>query len=523
MHIVIMNNPTCIALSLLLVAVCGCTNNAEVQWSDPVTQTRAAHIDPDYSAVTIPPNIAPLNFVVLEPGQAYEVSIQSPHGERLDVASESSHIRFPMQDWRALLAGSRGQDLQLHIRVRQQDGTWQRFQPIAQHVADEPIDGYLAYRLLKPLYNKYVNIGIYQRHLESFEQTAILENRNADHACLNCHTFARNQPDPMVLQTRSKYGLTMLVARDGEISTVDTRTAFNKSPAAYTTWHPEGRHIGFSVNKVSLFLHTDPKQETREVFDAGSDLAVYSTEDNMLTTTAAISDPLRAETWPEWSPDGRYLYFSSAPVTPIEQFAEVRYDLMRISFDVDTGDWGVLETVLTAEETGQTVTQPKVSPDGRWLVFTMADHGSFPIFSATADLYVLDLQEGGYRRLEINSDLADSWHSWSSNGRWLVFSSKRRDGLFARPYFSYVDEDGQFHRPLLMPQEDPTFYDAFIETFNVPVFITGPVEVGQRALARAIYDPDQMLSAQLDPRVAASLSTGDEEAAVEPYSSGTTP
>jgi hypothetical protein len=104
-----------------------------------------------------------------------------------------------------------------------------------------------------------------------------------------------------------------------------------------------------------------------------------------------------------------------------------------------------------------------------------------------------------------------------------VFSSKRRDGLFARPYFSYVDEDGQFHRPLLMPQEDPTFYDAFIETFNVPVFITGPVEVGQRALARAIYDSDQVLSAQLDPRVAASLSTGDEEAAVEPYSSGTTP
>jgi hypothetical protein len=509
------------AVHLLLFAVSGCTTRSDVPAADGPLTARPPQIDPDYADVIIPPNIAPLNFVVHEPGVAFEVSIRADKGEPLHLSSTSPQIRIPLDDWQDLLSNNRGHDLQYHVSAQQEDGSWQRFEPITQHVATDSIDGYLAYRLLKPLYNKYVNIGIYQRHLESFDESSILENRNADQACLNCHTFARNQPDPMVLQTRSKYGLTMLVARDGEVTTVDTRTAFNKSPAAYTSWHPNGRHIGFSVNKVSLFLHTDPTLETREVFDAGSDLAVYSTDDNMLTTTAAISDPLRAETWPEWSPDGRYLYFSSAPILPIERFEEVRYDLMRISFDVDSNTWGQLETVLTAAETGLTVTQPKVSPDGRWLVFTMADHGNFPIFSATADLYVMDLQKGGYRRLEINSELADSWHAWSSNGRWLVFSSKRRDGLFARPYFSYVDATGRFHPPLLMPQQDPTFYESFVKTYNVPVFVTGPVQIGERDLARAIYDPEHPLTAQLDPRVAAGLQQDDAEAPAEPYSSGT--
>ncbi|HJP29980.1 MAG TPA: hypothetical protein QGF95_05440 [Candidatus Latescibacteria bacterium] len=517
-----MNRLSRVVLVAVTVAIGACATHTKAPEAEPPTQDRLPRIDPDYADVTIPPNIAPLNFVVNEPGEAFEVAIRSTHGEALDVSSESAQIRIPAGAWRKLLAANHGQDLLLHVSVRQADGRWERFQPISQHVAQEKIDGYLVYRLLKPLYNKYVNIGIYQRHLESFDQKPVLENSNADHACLNCHTFVRNQPDPMVLQTRSEHGLTMLLARGQEVTTIDTRTAFNKSPAAYTSWHPGGRHIGFSVNKVSLFLHTDPTRETREVFDAGSDLAVYSTEDNILTTTAAISDPDRAETWPEWSPDGRHLYFSSAPILPIEQFEEVRYDLMRIPFDVDSGTWGDLDTLLTAGQTGLTVTQPKVSPDGRWLVFTMADHGNFPIFSATADLYVMDLLKGGYRRLEINSDLADSWHSWSSNGRWLVFSSKRRDGLFARPYFSYVDEEGRFHRPVLMPQEDPTFYDAFIKTYNVPVFITGPVKVSERNLARAIYDPDRPLSAQLDPRVASALQQDAGDGPVEPYSSGTT-
>lgn len=481
----------------------------------PAGDPRPPVIDPDYAGVTLPPNIAPLNFRVLEPGTEYRVTISSARGSAVEVEADSPEIVIPLAPWQELLRQNRGETLRVEVQVLDPAGQWRRFAPLLNTIAVEEIDQYLVYRLLRPLYNKYLNLGIYQRDLASYEQTAVIENRDADQACLNCHTFAQNRPYPMVLHTRGAHGLTMLLARGGEVSTVDTRTSFNASPAAYTSWHPSERLVAFSVNKLSLFFHT--AGETRDVFDGASDLAIYWLDGNELTTTAEISRPDSLETWPNWSPDGRTLYFCRAPKLPIERFREVRYDLMRIPFDVETRAWGQLETVLAAGRTGLSINQPRVSPDGRFLLCTMAAYGNFPVFLSSSDLYLLDLQTGQYRRLEINSDRADSWHSWSSNGRWIVFSSKRRDGLFTRPYLSYFDQSGEAHKPLLLPQRDPRFYDSFVRNFNLPELITGPVEVEARQLARAVYAPDRVLKASLDPRPA-TPAEADTGSVREPYS-----
>ena len=476
-------------------------------------------LDPDYREASIPPNIAPLNFSVEEPGAAYRVRVHAARGQGIEIDSPTPQIAIPHDDWKALLQANRGEDLFFDVQVRGEDGNWLAFESVRNRIATEEVDGYLAYRLLKPLYNKYVRLGIYQRHLESFAETTILNNRDADNACLNCHTFARNQPDPMILHTRGKHGLTMLVARGETVSTVHTRTEFNSSPAAYITWHPAGDRVVFSVNKLSLFFHTTG--ETRDVFDAASDLVLYRLDTNELTTTKAISTTDSLETWPTWAPDGRHLYFCRAPKLPIERFDEVRYDLMRIGYDPENGEWGELETVLAADRTGLTINQPKVSPDGRYLLATMAEYGNFPIFQESSDLYLIDLESGEYRRLEINSERQDTWHSWSTNGRWIVFSSKRRDGLFTRLYLSYFDRDGRFHKPFLLSQRDPTFYDSFIENYNVPEFVTGPVQVSSRALGRAIYNAENLLKAQLDPQVEVE-ERESASLAPEPYSAGDT-
>jgi hypothetical protein len=128
------------------------------------------------------------------------------------------------------------------------------------------------------------------------------------------------------------------------------------------------------------------------------------------------------------------------------------------------------------------------SPDGRWLMFTGHDYGSFPIFQPSSDLYLLDLRAGGPpRRIdEIDSERADSYHSWSANSRWVIFSSKREDGMFARLYFAWIGEDGRFSKPFLLPQEDPSFYGRCLYTFNRPELITKPVEVTPDELTRAI-------------------------------------
>jgi hypothetical protein len=509
---------------LSLVVVAALTSVGAGNTSDVLTESRTPRLDPDYTDVVIPPNMAPLNFVLQESGVEFRIDIGAVGGEaQIEIHTDTPDIRIPIKAWRQLLSENIGESIEIRVRTMNEAGQWRQYQSITNHVARDSIDSHLVYRLLRPVYNKYVHMGIYQRDLTSFDESPILENRHAENACLNCHTFHQNRPDPMLLETRGGKRSPVLVARGGEVETIDTITEFNHSPATYATWHPGGQHVCFSLNNATLFFHTDPSVETREVFDATSELVVYSFQDNMITTTPAISSLDFAETWPEWSADGKHLYFSSTPVTPIEQHQDVRYDLMRISYDVDSGQWGELETVVSAAEAGMSVLQPKVSPDGRYLVCTMADHGNFPVFLSSSDLYVVDLQEGGFRRLEINSDEAESWHAWSSNSRWLVFSSKRRDGLFARPYFTYIDEEGRFHKPILLPQQDPAFYDSFIQTVNVPVLVDGRVEVSQRALARAILSPDQVTKAVLDPAVLIDELAASSRSPTEPYSSGSTP
>jgi len=113
----------------------------------------------------------------------------------------------------------------------------------------------------------------------------------------------------------------------------------------------------------------------------------------------------------------------------------------------------------------------------------------------------MDLETLDFRRLEVNSDRCDSWHSWSSNSRWFVFSSKRDDGLFTRLYISYLDEEGRAHKPFLLPQKDPAFYDGYLRVYNVPELYREAVRATPRALATAVYSPRSELAASLDPNV----------------------
>lgn len=114
-----------------------------------------------------------------------------------------------------------------------------------------------------------------------------------------------------------------------------------------------------------------------------------------------------------------------------------------------------------------------------------------------------------YRRLDINSDGSESWHSWSSNGRWIVFSSKRDSGVFTRVYIAYVDRNGRVSKPIPLPQKDPMHYESCLWTYSVPELITEPVRVTKEALGKVIRDsvktPIQMPVTMATPRAGESL------------------
>jgi len=387
-------------------------------------------------------------------------------------------------------------------------------------VADDDIDPYLAYRRMRPWYMKYKSMAIFQRNLTNFDESPIFDTEPLGRGCVNCHSFVWNQPDTIALHFRFPFA--MILSRDGAVSSIDTRTKFNKGPFAYTSWHPNGRIGAFSVNKILQVYHT-AGEETRDIVDFASDLVIYDLDANTVTTTPAISNPERLETFPAWSHDGRYLYFCRAmplPTDNYKRFEETRYDFMRIAYDEETGAWGEPETLLRAGETGLSCSMPRLSPDGRFALVCMCRYGTFPIFQADTDLYLLELESRDFARLACNSDRTESWHGWSSNSRWIVFTSKRGNGLFARPHFSHIDERGNASKAFVLPQEDAAQYDYTPNTYSVPEFITGPVDTRMRRLARALRDEDHRVAVQLDSEVQARVAAVEAEAPAAPESQG---
>lgn len=467
---------------------------------------RLPTIAPEYIDIVVPPNIAPLNFVIKETGKQYLVRIGSSKGEVIEIASSDPKFDIPIKAWRKLLSQNKGQDLKFEIYFLDSTDNWKKFKTITNKIAEEEIDNYLVYRLLHPASNLWSDMGIYQRNLETYDEEPVLTNKLTEANCMNCHHFCKNDPDKMVMHLRAGKAGGTLINRGGKVIRVNTSTDFNKA-GAYPSWHPDGNLIAFSVNKLSMFFHT--YGESRDVMDRYSDLIIYNIDKNVVTTSPDIASPDRMENFPCWSADGKYLYFCSA--NKFESYfgefegrqdllyENIDYDLKRIPYNVETDTWGEVETVLAASKTGLSMTEPRVSPDGRYLLFTTAKYGNFPIYLTSSDVYILDLETGKYFKPDVNSDNTDSFHSWSSNGRWFVFISRRDDKMCARPYFSYFDSSGTAHKPFVLPQKDPEFYDDFLQAYNVPELIRDKITVSPQKLADAAYG--NTIKATLDPRV----------------------
>ena len=253
--------------------------------------------------------------------------------------------------------------------------------------------------------------------------------------------------------------------------------------------------------------------EVRDVVDLDAVMTYYDLRTQTVKTAPGLADKDRLETYPTWSPDGKYLYFCSAPVlwtdrktVPPQHFEKVRYDLRRIAYDLETDTWGEPETVLSAEATGKSLLLPRITPDGRFLVFCLCDYGCFPIYQPSSDLAVMDLANGTWRKLDINSEFSESWHSFSSDGRWMAFSSRRHAGLFTRTYFTYIDAAGRFHKPFVYPG-GPRLLHAY-QDLQCPELIAGPVEVTTQT--RPPPRPRQVVNSVTAPLAPTLTSTPSE-------------
>lgn len=453
-------------------------------------------IFPDYEGVTIPPNIAPLNFSIREEGDDFVSVARSRKGDPLVAGGKK--VQWNLKRWKKLLEANRGDTLWIDIYVCRA-GKWLRYETLENVVAPEEIDPYLSYRLIEPSYVFYENMSLNQRNLTNFEERVLFNNgrpvEEERGKCVNCHACQNyNREGNMQFHIRGYKGGT-LIATPAGVKKIDMKCGEHPADGVYPAWHPSKPLIAYSTNQTRQHFHSKDLQKV-EVLDLASGLMLYDVERNEVRRLCDAPDEL--ETFPAWSPDGNYLYYVSArypddEVLPgdslFSRYKELRYDIYRRAFDAESLAFGAADTVFRASALQRSATFPRVSPDGNYLLFTLGDYGTFHIWHKSSDLYLMDLQTKTVRPLtKANSDEVDSYHSWSSNGAWIVFSSRRDDGSYTRPYICYF-KNGEESKPFIVPQESPDYYLSLFKSFNVPELMAKPVEVSRQAWAEAAESP----------------------------------
>jgi hypothetical protein len=477
-------------LPVSLVALFACKGPDLPPGSELNALDREPLIFPDYAGVTIPFNIAPLNFKVREDGSRFRAVFEGDEGPVLSIRDRQGTITIPPGRWSRMLMANRGSDISIRVYKKDRSG-WLAYAPFRIRVAGEPIDPYLVYRLIPPGYETWSSMGLYQRDLTSFRERPVIENKYIEDNCVNCHSFGLGGSENMLFHIRGSVGGTM-IKRGNQMEKVDLKRDETLSAGVYPAWHPTGAYIAFSTNRIEQYFHAVPEKSI-EVLDRQSDLILYEIDTKKVLPVPGTRGDRYMETYPAWSPDGRFLYFSRTAANADTPYDSIRYDIYRMAFDPASKEFGEAEPVYLASGQDQSASFPRISPDGRYLLCTRHNYGTFPIWHKEADLCLMDLGSGREEpQALVNSEDTDSYHSWGSDSRWIVFSSRRQDGRYTKLYISYLNQESQFQKAFLIPQKDPGFYDSFFYSYNRPELIPNPVRVRPRQLirkARETEDP----------------------------------
>jgi hypothetical protein len=466
---------------IVLLLLCGCGSVPD----NPTKIDRLPDITPDYVGVTVPAGIAPLNFYISNDSvDQLDVIVRGTKGGEL--SCNGDYAKFDLDEWHELLRINTGDSLMVTVRARK-DGEWAEYHSFPIYVSSDSLDEWgVTYRLIPPGYETYGLMGLYQRNLSNFDETPIIENRGVDGDCMNCHTTNRTDPASFTFHIRGEHGATV-VGHDGQIDVLAPRNEQLGGGMVYPFWHPSGQYVAYSTNQTHQNFHQLNSRRV-EVYDDKADIIIYSPATHQIMLDSIVATSNHLENYPVFSPDGKWLYFCSAlrVDTIWRQYMDVKYNICRISFDAAIGRLGAqVDTVINARSMGKSANMPRISYDGRYLLYTLSDYGCFPIWHPEADLWMMNLESGQiYPLTEANSADAESFHNWSLNSHWILFTSRRDDGLYTQLYFAHIDKSGKASKPFRLPQLNPKEYDVeSVNSINTPDFAKSPIDL----ISRDIY------------------------------------
>ncbi len=445
-----------------------------------------------YDKASFPRNIAPPRLRWEdEINNLWMLSITAPGWSGpLRVVTAEREWRPDAATWEAIKESKTGEWIDVELRGcgvqgGERIGDKAYVDRVKIRVSPYPADPIIVYRLVSPLFHAYKTPDIRYRHIGTFETRMFLPSKNF--YCTNCHSFPGNpnlEEEDLSLAVAVRAQLA-LENRQRILGLYDFDTREGKTlniNSFFMSWDPKGTKVagteGHAVTVRPLIT-----LETQEFYVLIADIMIVDSKTLETTALPGASTPQYMESFPSWSPDGKTIAFARADEMR-EKFSEKRFDLCTVPYN--DGKGGEPTLVRGASRNEKSNFAPRFSPDGKWIVFNMADWSS--LVAPTADLWIVSTEEGAMpRKLECNYDYAmDSHHSWSSNSRWLLFASKRDDGVFARIYFTEIDEDGHASPPVEMP----VLEDSMM-CYNVPEFLKYEIEIDAEDVLRKTSELSQ--------------------------------
>jgi len=449
-----------------LILLCSCSYTPH----DIVRTDSELVIYPEYQEVTMPCNIAPLNFLVRNEGVE---AVQATVGG-ITQLSKGNKVQWDQTAWNQMVGQHIGDTLSVEVTACI-DGQWLQFDDLKWYVSADSVDSYITYRLIEPGYEIWHEVEIEERCLETFETRTLADGKQLGNRCMNCHTHGGDKGQFSYFYIRGDKGGTF-VNRDGKFEKMALNSSKTNGSTVYGGWHPSGRFGIFSTNLIIPAFHADPAYRL-EVYDTHSDLCIADFETQRMITSPLVSQTNHTlETFPCFSADGKAVYYCSAPnpngdtIPRAEDMQnlikDLHYSLNRIGFDAENGSFaGPVETVIAATDS-TSVSFPRFSHDGQWLTYCESHYGTFPIWHLETRIILANAQQP---TLEANrTTIHATYHTWSHNSKWIAFASKEYDTQYGRIYLVHVSPDGSLSEPLVLPQADPSHDDLYLKSYNIP-------------------------------------------------------
>jgi hypothetical protein len=446
-----------------------------------------------YDGAAFPPNIAPSRISWEDQtDNTWMVCVRAKGwSSSLQVVTREKEWRPSADIWKAIKqdAGDGWVDVEVRgcsVLDGKRLGEGVYVDRIKFRISRYPADPCVVFRMVTPLFHGLKTPDICYQEIGSLHAKMFLPGKNQ--YCTNCHSFPANPSLPakdvnlaiavreqlVPGKNRRMLGLYDFATRAGKTMNVNSY---------FMCWSPDGSKVAVTGGHEVL-VRPMVTLETQQFYVLLADIVIVDTRTLEAAPLPGASEPEYMESFPTWSPDGKTIVFARARELSFYEFSERKYDLYQVSYNDGAG--GKATPVPGASQNGMSNFAPRYSPDGKWIVFNQAEWGS--LVAPSAHLWILSTEEGAVpRKLECNCDAAmDSHHSWSSNSRWLLFASKRDDGIFARLYLSEIDEAGHAAPPVELPTEDDTMM-----SYNVPESLRFQPEIdADDILAKTTYRKD---------------------------------